>query len=200
MSDIVYKYKNNLYINLTNRCPNDCDFCDIPAISRDLGVDLILDHEPNFAEVTKAIRQNISDILNEIVFCGGGEPLMRLDILLKVAKWIKSNYDHKIRLDTCGYPFIFYNGRKVVRELKSEGLDAVSVSINSTNTEDYNRVCHPKYDEAYQRSIEFVKDCKQVELKTRISFVDYHIDHDKCRQLAEKLGVDYIIRGYVNSV
>jgi len=199
MSDIVYKYKNNLYINLTNRCPNDCDFCDIPAISKDLGVDLILDHEPNFAKVTDAISQNISDILNEIVFCGGGEPLMRLDILLKVTKWIKANYRHKIRLDTCGYPYIFYNGRNVVQELKSAGIDAVSVSINSTNEKAYNQVCHPKYDEAYQKSIQFVKDCKQAGLKTRISFVDYQIDRDQSRKLAQKLGVDYIIRGYVNT-
>ena len=196
MPDIVYNYKNNLYINVTNRCPNNCEFCDIKKIGKDLGVDLILQNEPNFTALKKAIDQHISPIINEVVFCGGGEPLMRLDILLQIINYIKDKYSKQVRLDTSGYPFTFYIDRNVVEELKEQGLDSVSISVNSTDQKKYNKVCKPNLKDAYQLTIKFVKACKAAGIKTRITFVDYKIDRAKCKQLAEQLDVDYYIRSY----
>lgn len=196
MSDIVYKYKHNLYINITNKCPNDCEFCDIPKIGQNLGVNLILEKEPAYDDIVQSLEKRISSDFKEVVFCGGGEPLMRLDLLLKLASFIKSKYKINIRLDTCGYPFSFYSGRDVVEALQYMGIDSVSVSVNSTTKEKYNKICHPAIPDAFQKTLDFVKKCKKSELTTRITFVDYKIDKAKCKELANKLNVDYYIRPY----
>jgi TatD DNase family protein len=198
MPDITYKYKNNLYLNITNQCPNDCQFCNIERIGRDLGIELVLDHEPDYNELVEALENNIAPAIDELVFCGGGEPLMRLDIILRITDYIKSNYSHRVRLDTCGFASTFYQDRDVIQELIDAGLDSVSISVNSTNPEDYKRICQPNIPDAFQKTIDFVKACKKSGLNTRISFVNYKIDQAECARLAEDLNVDYIIRGYVH--
>lgn len=50
---------------------------------------LWLEHEPSVDEVKEAFNKYNLDDYDEIVFCGYGEPLMRINELIEVAKFIK---------------------------------------------------------------------------------------------------------------
>ena len=57
MSDILYTYHGQLYVNLTNRCPCACTFC-VRSQTRSVGSaeDLWLEHEPSVEEVKQALE------------------------------------------------------------------------------------------------------------------------------------------------
>jgi len=197
MGQITYRYKNNLYINITNQCPNNCEFCDIQSISKHLNVDLVLQSEPDLKEIIRAINKSIVEHeFNEIVFCGGGEPLMRLNTLLATAKYIDKNYSIKTRLNTIGYPAKFYKNANVAQKLAEAGFESINISVNTANATEYKEICHPNIKNAYQKTLKFVKDCKKAGLDTRISCVDYEVDLTKFKELAQKLDVVPIIRRY----
>ena len=109
MSNIlVYSLENKIYINLTNRCTNDCIFCLRKDKDDVCGQELWLDSEDFPAEDVIAQLKNF-EISKEVVFCGYGEPLLKLDVLKKVAKYLKDNYpDIKIRINTNGHANFIY--------------------------------------------------------------------------------------------
>ena len=76
MNTYTYELDGNLYVNLTNKCTNDCAFCVRNEKASYYGYKLWLDKEPTAEEV---IAQ-IPDVkkYREIVFCGFGEPTIRL--------------------------------------------------------------------------------------------------------------------------
>ena len=93
---ILYDYKNTLYVNLTNKCPCACVFC-IRKETDHLGDSgsLWLEHEPSIDEVKGAFKDYDLSNYEEIVFCGYGEPLVRLDEVIEVSKYIRSISDIK---------------------------------------------------------------------------------------------------------
>ena len=91
---ILYEVYDNLYVNLTNRCPCNCTFC--LRQTRD-SMDakqhsLWLEHEPTVDEVKDEFRKFDMSKYKELVFCGFGEPTERLDALLELAAFVKQNY------------------------------------------------------------------------------------------------------------
>ena len=124
---LVYRFKNGLYINLTNRCPNLCVFCiktkwhmQFDGHNLDLG-----GVEPSAEEVLAALDQELKQAtVQEVVFCGYGECTMRLDTLLQIARALKAAQTagtyppFKIRLNTNGLGNLI-NGHNIVPELKS---------------------------------------------------------------------------------
>lgn len=84
----VYPLKNSLYINLTIRCNADCVFCDRKGAAVIKGHNLRIEREPEAREVIDAIGDPLK--YDEIVFCGYGEPTIRLGALKEVAAWVKS--------------------------------------------------------------------------------------------------------------
>ncbi len=99
-SRVVYPIRRSLYVNLTNRCSNDCSFCARNKSYYVKGHNLSLEHEPTTDEVLEAITNQSGDY-EEIVFCGFGEPLLRLDTIIEVAKQLKFQ-GLKIRINTNG--------------------------------------------------------------------------------------------------
>ena len=91
MMTILYKVHNNLYVNLTNKCPCACTFClrQTRDHMEDSGV-LWLDHDPSFEEVVEEFKKFDLNQYEEVVFCGFGEPTEALDVLLATAKFIIS--------------------------------------------------------------------------------------------------------------
>ena len=87
MDTIVYELGNNLYINLTNRCSNDCEFCVRNGKTSYYGNELWLEKEPSAQEVLAAVPDKNYD---EVVFCGFGEPTFRLGVLLEVGKTLRA--------------------------------------------------------------------------------------------------------------
>jgi TatD family-associated radical SAM protein len=190
---IAYALGNSLYLNITNRCTNRCSFCirqQGPGVG---GYNLWLDKEPS----TKEIIESVGDptAYKEVVFCGYGEPLMRLQVVLDVARHIKRNYPNvPIRVNTNGQANLIYE-EDVTPQFKGL-IDVISISLNAENAEKYNQLCDSDYgEEAYYSILEFARKCKTHVPRVILSVVQLpNIDVDKCRKIAEELDVEFRVR------
>lgn len=200
MSNIlVYSLENKIYINLTNRCTNDCIFCLRKDKDDVCGQKLWLDSEDFPAEDVIAQLKNF-EISKEVVFCGYGEPLLKLDVLKKVAKYIKDNYsDVKIRINTNGHANFIYK-KNIVPELVGL-IDEISVSLNASTSEEYDELSQPKFENAYEEVKKFIKCCSEAGIKTDASIVDGYkgrrLDVDKCKKIANELGAELRVREWI---
>ena len=190
---IAYKIRNSLYLNITNRCTNSCIFC---AKFNDFvvkGHELKLAHEPSATEVKQAIGNPCE--YDEVVFCGYGEPLLRLDLVKEIASWLKT---HKVpvRINTDGQANLVY-GRNILPEL--EGLiDSISVSLNAATLADYQRLCHSEFGEkSYPAVKDFIQQASQYIPHVTATAVSYpNVDIAACEQVARQLGVRFRARKY----
>ena len=190
---IAYRIRNSLYLNITNRCTNACTFC---AKFRDFtvkGHQLHLDHEPSTAEIIRAIG-TASDY-EEVVFCGYGESLLRLDTVKEVATWLKQQ-GVTVRINTDGQANLVH-GRNIIPEL--QGLvDSISVSLNAADPETYQKYCRSTFGlDAYQGVKDFLTAAKGVIPSVTATVVTLPgLDLAACRKAAEELGVEYREREY----
>lgn len=161
---IVYWLGNNLYLNITNKCSNRCIFCFRNFKSGIGDFVLKLKEEPSAEQVITELKEALGKkAWNEIVFCGFGEPLERLDCLIEVAKWIKRSCGKPIviRVNTNGHGYLLNPGRDVAAELKAAGVDKVSVSLNAPDEGTYNEICKPTLAGAYITVLEFIEKVKE---------------------------------------
>jgi TatD family-associated radical SAM protein len=196
---IVYWMDNTLYLNITNKCSNNCYFCFKKFKNGIREFNLTLKKEPTTEDIKEELRMHINrKNWNEIVFCGFGEPLERLDFVLEVTRWIKKSYWKTVRVDTNGQGYLLTKGRNVVQELKQAGVDKVSVSLNAHDKETYNQVCKPNFENAYENVIQFIKRAKEEGLETEATAVTIpEIDLAKVKELAENMGVKFSVRPYI---
>ena len=197
----VYWLENSLYLNITNRCSNNCWFCFKNFKQGVGGFNLKLKEEPTTAQVIAELEEALAmRSWSEVVFCGFGEPTERLDVLLEVARWIKNRGGSslRIRLDTNGHGFVLNKGRDVAKELKAAGVSKVSVSLNGHDAETYSENCRPKFNGGFDAVLEFVKKAKAAELEVEVSAVRMpEVDIEKVKAVAEVLGVPFRIRDYI---
>lgn len=192
MNTYAYKYENNLYINLTNKCCNNCDFC-IRNNGDSIGdsPSLWLEKEPTASEVIQQINA-FSDDYDSIVFCGYGEPTYKLDTLIEVAKYVKS-INKTTRLNTNGLGSLI-NGRNIVNDLK-DVIDVISVSLNESDSEKYDALCKPEFANAFEEILDFTKKCVQVGVNTVMSVVRVDgLDVEKCAQVCASTGATFRVR------
>jgi len=196
---VVYWLGNSLYLNVTNRCPNSCYFCFRRYKKGIREFNLKLEKEPTTEEVIEKLRKVINrKNWSEVVFCGFGEPLERLNLVLEVTRWIKKHHWNTIRVDTNGQGYLLNKGREVVQELKEAGVDKMSVSLNAHDKETYNQVCKPMFENAYESILEFIKKAKQEGLETEATAVTIpEVNLSKVKELAENLGVKFSAREYI---
>ncbi len=192
---ICYALEDSLYINLTNRCTNQCTFC---VRDKDCGVgdvNLWLEREPTIDEVIEDIKKHNPNNYKEIVFCGYGEPTLRLDVIIEAAKFIKENYNLPTRINTNGHANLVYK-RDITEELKGL-IDTISVSLNAKNAKEYDEICKSAYGEkAFDAMIDFTK-CAAKNIPTVImSIVDVLPEEDiaECRKIAESAGARLRVR------
>lgn len=188
---ITYRIANNIYINLTNRCSNSCDFC-IRNGGNFCGYSLWLEREPETEEIIAELK-NLDDV-NEIVFCGYGEPFYRLDTLLAVADYAHSQ-GKKTRINTNGHGALIA-GKDAASRLKGK-IDTVSISLNASDAKKYQDVCHSEFGEsAYAALIDFGKECLQYVPNVVFSVVDVigKEEIEKCRLIAKSAGVAFRVR------
>ena len=205
---LVYFLDNKIYINLTNRCTNNCVFCLRQDKSDVCGQEMWLDSE-NFTaqDVIEQLKNCIfqtSKLPNfqtsEITFCGYGEPTLKLDILKEVAKYIKENYPEiKTRLNTNGHANFVYK-RNIASELKGL-IDVVSISLNAATEEEYDELSQPTFKGAYEEVKKFIKACANEGIKTVATVVEGYkgrrLDIEKCRQIASELGAEFRVREWI---
>jgi TatD family-associated radical SAM protein len=105
---ICYPIGDKLYINLSNRCSNDCTFC-IRNTDKGVGYDLWLPSEPTAQMVIADLQRFEAESYTEAVFCGYGEPPMALDTLVHVARFLKKCTHMPVRINTNGLANLIYN-------------------------------------------------------------------------------------------
>lgn len=204
MSNIlVYELDKKIYINLTNRCTNECIFCLRQDKDDVCGQELWLDSEDFTSEdvIEQLKKFNLS---SEVIFCGYGEPMLKFEVLRQVAKYIKEIYPEiKIRVNTNGHANFIYK-KNVVPELVGL-VDEFSVSLNASNSEEYDELSQPKFENAYEEVKKFIKCSADAGIETVASIVDGYkgrrLDVEKCREIAESLGAklrvrEWIVNGY----
>ncbi|MBN1823752.1 MAG: radical SAM protein [Endomicrobiales bacterium] len=193
---IVYPYKGNLYINLTNRCNMACPYCiKYKWKGRFRSHNLRLSREPSAGLVINEIQKRKNP--GEIVFCGYGEPLIRLNELVKIARWAKMN-GLTTRINTSGTANA-YHKRNILPELKGL-IDAVSVSLNGSSEREFKTLNRPKSGiKAFRHVIDFIKESRKYISKVTVTSVALPgLDTSKCRRIAEKLKVRFKLRPYLD--
>lgn len=199
--EILYVYKDKVYLNITNKCPCACTFC-IRSKKDAIGdaSNLWLNHNPSFEEVKAAIDAFDFNGYNEIIFCGYGEPTNSFDVLVKTAQYIRSKLDIKIRVNTNGLGSLV-NGRDISAELCSN-VDSVSISLNCSNKEDYLKTVRPKFGiDSFDEMLDFAKKCRALTENVALSVVDVigEEEVEKCKKIAEGLNIPLRVRKYDNS-
>jgi TatD DNase family protein len=177
---------------MTYRCTNRCSFCTRNVSDYVKGYNLRLDKDPSINEIISAVG-DVSKY-DEIVFCGFGEPTLRLGAVKTIAAYVKEK-GGKVRMVTNGEGGLIA-GRPIAGEL--EGLiDRVSVSLNSADEEAYQRICSSVFGkEAHKAAISFIKDCNTRGIKVEITCLDLPGEDVVAgvRRLAEELGADFRLR------
>ena len=191
---IAYMIRDSLYLNITNRCSNRCTFCPKFEEFTVKGHELKLSHEPNAAEVMAAVDATAAGF-KEVVFCGYGEPLIRLDLVKEVAAQLKRR-GLRVRINTDGQANLVH-GRNVLPEL-SGLVDALSVSLNASDPDTYQKLCNTPYGPAgFQAVCDFLREApKYIPEVTASAVTVPGLEVEKVRELARKLGVLFREREY----
>ena len=211
---IAYKIRESLYLNLTNRCSNNCIFCartgtviigDETSNLIVKGHNLRIKKEPTASELIDAVGNPKE--YKEIVFCGYGEPLIRLRTVVEVAKALKEK-GAVIRINTNGHANLIHR-RNIVPELAGM-VDTVTISLNSHEHSLYCKICSPQFQEnvypvkdwgisngVYSAIKEFISECKKHIPRVEATIVTYPgVDIEECRRTAKSLNVPLRIREY----
>lgn len=183
---LVYVIEQTLYINLTDRCTLRCDFCPKHNGCTDVkGHELYLSERPLSAQIISQIGDPAR--YKEVVFCGYGEPTLRLKALLEIARAVKVR-GGKTRINTDGLGSRV-NKRDIVPELAS-CIDALSISLNAQDPHTYARHCHPSLPDAWSSVLDFIGRASEMIPAVYVSAIDGlpGVDIDACQQLAEARG------------
>jgi TatD family-associated radical SAM protein len=186
---IAYSIADRRYLSITDRCTLACKFC--PKTQGSMRVheyDLTFNHRPETDEIIAAIGDMSK--YSYIVFCGFGEPTLRLKTLLEVSDYIKQQ-GGRVRLNTDGLANLVHK-RNVIPEI-AECVDAVSVSLNAQNESIYNLHCAPALEHSWHAMLDFLE-------LASVSFTDVTatainglagVDIGACRFIAKQRGVKF---------
>lgn len=190
---IAYRIRNSLYLNITNRCSNRCIFCAKFDDFTVKGHNLLLDHEPGYEEVMAAIGS--PEEIDEVVFCGYGEPLLRLELVKEVARALKQR-GYRIRINTDGQANLAH-GRNILPELAGL-VDSISVSLNAPEAATYGMLCNTPFGkDGWQGVCDFLREApRHIPEVTATAVTVPGVDIEACREVAASLGVNFRIREY----
>ena len=197
----LYALDGNLYVNLTNKCSNGCDFCVRNERESYYGHYLWLQHGDPTADKVMAVATggqvgSLSQY-KEAVFCGFGEPTYKMSEMLQLCDFFHAR-GLKTRLNTNGQGNLI-NKRDITPDLKDK-IDLVNVSLNASCAEKYQPMCRSQFGEsAFAAIVEFAKLCRKNGVNCRFSIVDCigEEEIEACKRLAESVKVPLYIRSYI---
>ena len=194
---ILYEVYDNLYVNLTNRCPCSCTFC--LRQTRDEmnhSGSLWLEREPGVEEVKAEFDKFDMQKYKEVVFCGFGEPTERLEDLLEIAAFVKDKFNKPIRINTNGLSDLIW--QKDTAPMYKGLVDTVSISLNTPNKERYYELTRSKFGiDSYDAMLNFAGNVSKYVPHVVLSTVATTLTEEEekqCAQICERLGVTYRIR------
>ncbi|MEG0084831.1 MAG: TIGR04100 family radical SAM protein [Niameybacter sp.] len=193
---ILYEIDQSLYVNVTNACPCDCVFC-VRQDHESVGgcASLWLEHEPTLEEIISEFEKQDLNCFDQIVFCGYGEPLVKLDNVLALCKWIKARSQTPIRINTNGLADLIH--KKETAPLLEGLVDAISISLNAPDAKSYVDIAKPCFgEESFSHLVHFAKMCNKVIPKVTFSVVDVITKEqlEACQQLADTMEIPLRVR------
>ena len=190
----------NIYVNMTNRCPCNCVFCLRQTKKMMEGNSLWLkEGEPSVDRVMDLFAPYDLSVINELIFCGYGEPLERIADVCEVIDRLKSKYpDLKVRVNTNGLANLVH-GRDVTPELAGR-FDTVSISLNAPDAEEFLALTRSKFGiGSFEALQEFAVLAKRHVPNVVMTVVEKVMSEDKielCRKLCNDLGVTLRVRPF----
>ncbi len=194
---LAYTIRDSVYLNVTGSCTNTCTFCQRSTNPVVKGHDLRLQRDPTPEEMLEALESEGWQNRSEVVFCGYGEPTIRLPEVLQVASRIKElKPSMNIRMNTNGLANL-YHRKNIVPEL-TYAIDTVSISLNAQDADTFDKLCRPSVGpDAYGSLLDFSRKCVAAGLDVVLTVVAHpEVDVDKCRKIAEGLGARFRVREY----
>ena len=196
---ILYEVHDGLYVNLTNKCPCRCTFCLREEGDGAYGSEsLWLEHDPSLEEIIAEFEKRNLDDYSQVVFCGYGEPLTRIETVVEVCKYIRSKSNIKIRVNSNGLANLIHN--KPVAHMLKGYIDSISISLNAPTAEEYNAVVRPRFGiGSFDAMLKFAKDVKQYVPEVTLTVVDSIGPEaiEACRKIAEGIGENYRVREFI---
>ena len=195
--------KRGFYVNITNRCNCSCTFCLRSMKHMAEESTLWLKQEPTAAEVEAELdKLPWATHVSEIIFCGFGEPTMRLDVLLELMKYVKEHHPEiPTRLNTNGLSDLLY-GRDTAKDFKGI-LDTISISLNASNAQRYLELTRAKYGiQSFDAMLKFATDCKAYipnVVLTVVEKVENQQEIDLCQKICYDRGLRLRVRIYEDS-
>lgn len=158
--------------------------------------ELWLEREPTVEEILSDIRARDMAKYDEVVFCGYGEPTCRLKDILAIARVLKQEYGVAVRLNTNGLADTLY-GEDVTPWLAGL-VDVVSVSLNAPDAEEYNALCRPQTEDAFEHMLRFAKNAARF-AKVYMTIIDTMSEEGQtaCLRIAEESGAALKVRHYL---
>lgn len=191
----------SIYVNLTNRCTCACTFClrELKEMAESSSL-WLKEGEPSVETVEKELAAVPWEIAAEVVFCGFGEPTMRLADLITLLKWVKANHPAvKTRLNTNGLGDLEY-GRDISGDFAGNILDVCSVSLNASNKERYLELTRSKFGIiSYDAMLNFAQNMKKYVPDVVLTVVDHVEDEEEirlCRKICDERGLRLRVRPY----
>lgn len=193
------KTPRGVYINLTNRCDNDCVFCLRRTKEMNADSSLWLEREPTVEEVSEELRAAPWDRIKEIVFCGFGEPTLRLEELIELLRRIKRAHPSvPTRVNTNGLGELAH-GREIAADFDGL-LDTISISLNASNAEKYFRLTRSSYGlGAFEAMLTFAEHAKEHVPNVVLTIVDKvnpPEEIERCRKLCLERNLKLRVRPF----
>ncbi len=204
MDRFVYKIGDSLYVNLTNRCSNSCDFCvrnyDVDHKHGYEGYDLWLHSEPSAAQVCEQASAELDahPEIDEVVFCGFGEPTYRMAEICAVADFAHAR-GLRTRINTNGQGSEI-NDRDISADIVDH-IDTVGVSLNATDPDKYDAICHSVYGKrGFEIMLDFARACVARGGNVVFSVVDIIGDGEiaKAKAIADSIGAKLRVRKMID--
>ena len=191
-----------LYINLTNRCNCDCVFCLRQKKSMAKEASLWLEREPTIDEVKAELDAATWQFIKEVVFCGFGEPTIRLAELVALLAYVKKiRPNMPTRLNTNGLGEL-YNGREIAKDFENI-LDTVSISLNAATAEKYFKITRAAYGiKSFDAMLTFAEHMKNFVPNVVLTVVDKVTPPDEilaCKKICAERNLNLRVRPYENS-
>lgn len=163
---------NNMKIcswNVTNRCNLSCDHC-----YRDAGK---MGNNELLTEEGYALLDEIAKANFKLMVFSGGEPLIREDI------FDLTKYAASLGLRPVYGTNGFFLDLKTARKLKKAGGAAVAISLHMKDESRMDEFCNTSG--AYKKSIEAMRNCKQVGLPFQVNTTIFESNKDEIEEICE---------------
>lgn len=194
--------KRAVYVNITNDCNCDCVFClrSMKEMARESS--LWIEHDPSLTEIVEELERLPWQYVREVVCCGFGEPLIRLDTVLSVLRWVKEHHpDMPTRVNTNGLGELEHG--YVFADQFAGLLDTVSISLNASNAERYLELTRSRFGiSSYEAMLTFAEHCKPYVPNVVLTVVEKVEDAEEialCRRICAERGLTLRVRPYEDS-